>query len=211
MKDNKKQLILNAAIKVFAHKGYQYATIEAIARKAGVSKGLIHFYFENKLDLLLSVILHFSLTLNELNEQKLADCSDPVEQLKTVFKMIQEIMCCDRENLYWGHILKEGLPGSSNVKSKSLKQKLKEIDRANLYLQKTIDDIVVRGQGQGSIDPALSPPVIRQILGGSSQMLYSGLIMQLHKKRDMGYNEDDVHHAMDMLIEKFRPRTHHSE
>jgi len=204
MKDNKKQLILTAAIKVFARKSYQFATIEAIAREAGVSKGLIHFYFENKFDLLLSVILYFFRTINELNEQKLADCSDPVEQLKTVFRTIQEVMCRDRKNLYWGHILKEGMPGTENVKSPDLKQKLKEIDRANLHLQKIIDDIIVRGQAQGTIDPALSPPVIRQILGGSSQRLFYGLTLQLQIKRDMGYKEKDVLLAMDVLIEKFR-------
>ena len=54
MKDDKTTIILNAAIKVFAKKGYQYATIAEIAKEAGISKGLIHFYFESKLDLILS-------------------------------------------------------------------------------------------------------------------------------------------------------------
>ncbi len=40
-------------MKIFACKGYQYTTIAEIAKEAGVSKGLVHVYFENKLDILL--------------------------------------------------------------------------------------------------------------------------------------------------------------
>ena len=59
MKDLKKNTILNAATKIFAEKGYQYATIAEVAKEAGVSTGLVYSYFKNKLDLLLSVVLLF--------------------------------------------------------------------------------------------------------------------------------------------------------
>ena len=55
----KRKLILDSAILIFAEKGYHYATIEAIAQEAGIAKGSIHAYFENKLDLLLSILLDF--------------------------------------------------------------------------------------------------------------------------------------------------------
>ena len=40
--------ILDAALKVFAAKGYAAARMEDIARQAGVTKGTIYLYFENK-------------------------------------------------------------------------------------------------------------------------------------------------------------------
>jgi AcrR family transcriptional regulator len=40
--------ILDAALKVFAEKGFAGARMEDIARRAGVSKGTIYLYFENK-------------------------------------------------------------------------------------------------------------------------------------------------------------------
>ena len=40
--------ILDAALKVFAAKGYAAARMEDIAREAGVTKGTIYLYFENK-------------------------------------------------------------------------------------------------------------------------------------------------------------------
>ena len=40
--------ILEAALKVFAEKGFAGARMEDIARRAGVTKGTIYLYFENK-------------------------------------------------------------------------------------------------------------------------------------------------------------------
>src|ERR1700675_1629960 len=40
--------ILDAALKVFAEKGYAGARMDDIAKRAGVTKGTIYLYFENK-------------------------------------------------------------------------------------------------------------------------------------------------------------------
>src|SRR5690348_13556083 len=40
--------ILEAALKVFAEKGFAAARMDDIARRAGVTKGTIYLYFENK-------------------------------------------------------------------------------------------------------------------------------------------------------------------
>src|SRR4029077_12370180 len=40
--------ILDAALAVFAQKGYAAARMDDIARRAGVTKGTIYLYFENK-------------------------------------------------------------------------------------------------------------------------------------------------------------------
>jgi len=48
--------ILAAARKVFAAKGYDRATLDEIAREAEFAKGTLYGYFENKLDLFISLI-----------------------------------------------------------------------------------------------------------------------------------------------------------
>lgn len=47
-KEQQKQNIIDAAIKVFSKKGYTKTTVEEISKKAGVAKGLIYYYFKNK-------------------------------------------------------------------------------------------------------------------------------------------------------------------
>jgi TetR/AcrR family fatty acid metabolism transcriptional regulator len=51
-KDDKRARILQAAVKVFARKGYFAARVKEIAKKAGVADGTIYLYFRNKEDLL---------------------------------------------------------------------------------------------------------------------------------------------------------------
>ena len=43
-----KKAILEAAVKVFADKGWKGATIRLVGRKAGVNSALMYYYFENK-------------------------------------------------------------------------------------------------------------------------------------------------------------------
>ncbi len=203
MKEEKRQAIIDAAIKAFAQKGYQYATIEEIAREAGVAKGLVHVYFDNKLDLLLSVILLFIQTVNQINQEKLSQLDNPVDKLHALFSTFQELLTQSRKNLYWGHILREGLPQSEIMKSEKQRIKLKEIGEQSALLQKTLDEVIEQGQQQGIIDATLKPQVIRQILGGSSQLLYYGLAFERHRKQAAGYAEDDVRNAMTFLIDRF--------
>ncbi|MBC7228011.1 MAG: TetR/AcrR family transcriptional regulator [Thermoflexales bacterium] len=52
--DRRKQ-ILEAAVAVFAERGYQRATVKEIAARAGVAPGTIYLYFRNKRELLLAL------------------------------------------------------------------------------------------------------------------------------------------------------------
>ncbi|HEY5907770.1 MAG TPA: TetR/AcrR family transcriptional regulator [Vicinamibacteria bacterium] len=54
-KDDKRGRILQAAVKVFARKGYFAARVSEIAKKAGVADGTIYLYFRSKEDLLVSL------------------------------------------------------------------------------------------------------------------------------------------------------------
>ena len=49
----KYQRILDAALEIFARKGFHEAKISEIARTAGVADGTIYLYFKNKDDLLI--------------------------------------------------------------------------------------------------------------------------------------------------------------
>jgi TetR/AcrR family fatty acid metabolism transcriptional regulator len=54
-KNNRKNDIINAAIKIFAQKGFYNAKVADVAREAGIADGTIYLYFKNKDDLLISL------------------------------------------------------------------------------------------------------------------------------------------------------------
>lgn len=60
--------ILEAAIEVFAQKGYHKATIKDVARAAGVADGTIYNYFKNKNDLMVEMVKQMA-EINQLFDQ----------------------------------------------------------------------------------------------------------------------------------------------
>lgn len=56
--NEKLSLILEAARAILAEDGYTAATVSQIAARAGVSRGLLHYYFKNKEELVRKVFRH---------------------------------------------------------------------------------------------------------------------------------------------------------
>jgi AcrR family transcriptional regulator len=54
--EDRREQIIDAAMQVFAQKGFSRATNKDIAREAGITPGLIYYYFESKEDLLKAII-----------------------------------------------------------------------------------------------------------------------------------------------------------
>jgi len=58
-KENRPQEITEAALAAFAEKGYAATRVDDVAKRAGVSKGLLYLYFKTKEDLFKAVIRSF--------------------------------------------------------------------------------------------------------------------------------------------------------
>src|SRR4051812_28028524 len=91
---DKRERILEAAVKIFAEKGFYNAKVSEIARVAGVADGTIYLYFKSKDDLLISL---FEDRMEEVNRNlaaALAGEGDPVERLRRAlaahFALVQE-------------------------------------------------------------------------------------------------------------------------
>ena len=54
--EDRRDQIIDAAMQVFAQKGFTRATNKDIAREAGITPGLIYYYFENKEALLTAIL-----------------------------------------------------------------------------------------------------------------------------------------------------------
>jgi len=56
MATNKREQIIQAAYKVMSEKGYENASIKDIAHEAGITPGLVHYYFRNKEEVLMELL-----------------------------------------------------------------------------------------------------------------------------------------------------------
>lgn len=65
--------ILDAAVEVFARKGYQRATTKEIAAVAGVAEGTIYNYFRSKRELLIAIVSRLAETVPPLFTRQVSD------------------------------------------------------------------------------------------------------------------------------------------
>ncbi len=65
IREQKKELIKKTALHLFADNGFHNTSVEKIAKKANISKGLIYNYFKSKEDILKKIVKGF---INEMYE-----------------------------------------------------------------------------------------------------------------------------------------------
>ena len=58
IREEKKALIMKSALELFANQGFHGTSISDIAKKAGISKGLLYNYFTSKDKLILEILLN---------------------------------------------------------------------------------------------------------------------------------------------------------
>jgi AcrR family transcriptional regulator len=84
IRDERRDQILHAALKVFAYKGLKAAKIADIAAQADISQGLIHHYFLCKKDVFTAVVERaMTGALAAFDDQTVVD-TDPMERLTLI-------------------------------------------------------------------------------------------------------------------------------
>lgn len=95
--DEKRRRILQAAVKVFAQKGYHRAKVAAIARHADVADGTIYLYFRNKEDILVSL---FDEVMDEhlsRAREELASVAGVPERLRAIARHHLRVLGANRD------------------------------------------------------------------------------------------------------------------
>src|SRR5215469_3708819 len=78
------EIIMRAAIKVFARSGFFNSKVADVAREAGVADGTVYLYFKNKDDILVSIFNHVMDEALGAGRKRLARVADPVEKLRRI-------------------------------------------------------------------------------------------------------------------------------
>ncbi len=73
--------LLEAAVRLFAHKGYRATSTREIVEAAGVTKPMLYYYFQSKEGLLAAALAHFMNAFHERLRHVFAEEREPYEQL----------------------------------------------------------------------------------------------------------------------------------
>jgi AcrR family transcriptional regulator len=111
MRAASRNLIMDTALKLFAAKGFHPTSIEMIARKAGVAKGLIYNYFSSK-DALLEAVMFESMERMFALAYDFPDNLDPRQTIGLFFETVFDMVTDDSEywQLYWSLVMQPDIP-----------------------------------------------------------------------------------------------------
>ena len=96
MEKDKTTLILTAATQVLSRHGYAGTTISRVAAEAGVSRGLLHYYFRSKEDMLAKVLRNNMETIGRLLGDifcKSLSAEHFAAQLTSAFRELYDTKC----------------------------------------------------------------------------------------------------------------------
>jgi TetR/AcrR family transcriptional regulator, fatty acid metabolism regulator protein len=163
--EEKRRLLLDAAVRVFARKGYHASRVGDIAEEAGVAYGLLYHYFDSKEDVLLTVFRDTWRALIETIESVKQAGDAPREQLRKVAEILLRSWRRDPE-LVRVLVLEV-------TRSPHLPGEMDEIARSFAAIQ----EIVERGQADGSIRPDLDARLASYIFYGAIEELLTGWVL----------------------------------
>jgi TetR/AcrR family fatty acid metabolism transcriptional regulator len=164
---DKRARIMDAAIKVFAERGFHIATVAEIAKAAGVADGTIYLYFKGKDDLLLRLF-------DEKMTQLLAEARAGLEREpggpQKLHRFIQLHLSLVERNPELAQVLIVELRQSA--------QFLKAADRNKLaaYVD-LIAEVVKSGQEKGEFIESISPAAVKRAIFGALDELALGWLM----------------------------------
>jgi AcrR family transcriptional regulator len=182
--EDKRRLLLEAAVRVFARKGYHAARVGDIAEEAGVAYGLLYHYFDSKEDVLRSV---FRETWRALigTIQSVEEAGDPPrEQLRKVAEILLRSWRRDPDLV---RVLVLDV-----TRSPLLPGEMDEIAASFAAIQA----IVERGQADGSIRSDLDARLASYVFYGAIDELLTGWVLGRLPDSD-----EDVARAERTLVE----------
>ncbi len=126
-RQEKKEKILRAALKVFSHKGMNEFKIIDVAQAAGIGKGTIYEYFSKKEDIITGCFDVFMHDLGEAIGIGLSKISDPKEKIVGFFALSFKYSSQNQELMgvlfdFWAAAIprKDGVPIISGIKNEYL-------------------------------------------------------------------------------------------
>jgi AcrR family transcriptional regulator len=161
----KRRLILDAAVRVFASKGYHASRVDDIAAEAGVAHGLLYHYFQSKEELLETVFRETWAALLEAI-RAVEDSGQPApEQLRQVAAILLRSWRRDPDLV---RVLVREV-----ARSPHLQRQVDEIGQAFAAIER----IVERGQADGSFRAELDPRLASFIFYGALEEILTGWVL----------------------------------
>jgi AcrR family transcriptional regulator len=183
---DKRRLILDAAVRVFARQGFHTCRVSDIADEAGVAYGLVYHYFQSKDEVLDTLFLErWELMLSAIDEIDARPIAAR-EKLHAIASFIVDSYRYDRD------LMKVIIVEVTRAANTFGQTHLAEIRKA----YNRIADIVAAAQADGTFRDAVTPQFAAMAFYGAIEQVLTGWIFGLLEE-----GEDDYERAKRFVVE----------
>jgi AcrR family transcriptional regulator len=182
--EDKRRQLLDAAVRVFARKGFHASRVGDIAEEAGVAHGLLYHYFKSK-DEVLEAVFHENWSVLLARIANVEETDEPAaDQLRHIATIVLRT---------WLH-----LPDVVRVvirefgRSPELAERLGELTQPIDAIQRVIERGIERGEFRKDVDPRFAAAVV---YGSIDELLTAWVLGRLPAE------EEDVAAAERTLLE----------
>jgi TetR/AcrR family fatty acid metabolism transcriptional regulator len=182
--EDKRRRIVDAAVRVFAEKGFHTSRVSEVSAEAGVAHGLLYHYFKSKDELLETVFREtWQALLDALREVE--ESGEPArEQLRKVAAIV--LRTWTREPDLVRVLVREV------TRSPQVQREVAEIAEAFAAIER----IVAAGQERGELRAGLEPRLAAVVLYGALEEILTGWVLG-----QLPGEEDDVRRAERTVVE----------
>jgi AcrR family transcriptional regulator len=182
---DKRRVILDAAVRVFARQGFHTCRVSDIADEAGVAYGLVYHYFGSKDEVLDTLFVErWDILLAAIRETD-AQATAPREKLSAIASFIIDSYRHDPE------LMKVIIVEVTRAANSFGRTHLAKIGEAYAL----IADIVRKAQDEGAFSPAVSPQFAAMAFYGAIEQVLTGWIFGLLEQ-----GEDDYERAKRFVV-----------
>jgi AcrR family transcriptional regulator len=183
---DKRRIILEAAVRVFARQGFHTCRVSDIADEAGVAYGLVYHYFSSKEEILDTLFLErWDVMLEAISEVD-ASSRSPREKLQAIAGFIVESYRHDPELM---KVIIVEVTRAANTFGRTHLAKIREA-----YSQ--IAGIVARAQSAGVFREQISPEFAALAFYGLIEQVLTGWIFESDS-----VGEDELERAKALIVE----------
>jgi TetR/AcrR family fatty acid metabolism transcriptional regulator len=183
---DKRRIILDAAVRVFARQGFNGCRVSDIADEAGVAYGLVYHYFRSKDEVLDTLFLErWNVLLEAIRETDRQDIS-PREKLHQIASFIVDSYRHDPELM---KVIIVEVTRAANSFGQTHLAKIREA-------YELIADIVAKAQDEGAFKDTITPQFAAMAFYGAIEQVLTGWIFELLPSSDAEYEQ-----AKDFVVE----------
>jgi TetR/AcrR family transcriptional regulator, fatty acid metabolism regulator protein len=183
---DKRRVILDAAIRVFARQGFHNCRVSDIAAEAGVAYGLVYHYFDSKEEMLNELFSERWSLLIAASEQAQRGGGTPREKLAAIAGFIIDSYRRDPE------LMKVIIVEVTRAANSFGRTHLPEIRQAYDEIEKIVAD----GQAEGTFREDVDAAFASMLFYGAIEQLLSGWIFEI-----VPNEEGDFDRAKELVVE----------